>query len=176
MKRLPLIICFALLGSLANAQEIYRAVTDRGKVVYSDDAGVPAGDRLKEVKVYSQAGLRDGNRIQRPAGMPLSQNQACQSDVLKYCGRPSADQTECLLDHQQDISDLCYDALKRGLSSGAAKPTESQGNQACQADVEKLCRGVQPGGGRISDCLLDNQKSLSDACYDALERRLSKRR
>ena len=38
---------------------------------------------------------------------------------------------------------------------------------ACAADAQRLCGGVQSGGGRIVACLKQNQDSLSDACRQA---------
>lgn len=38
---------------------------------------------------------------------------------------------------------------------------------ACTADVQRLCAGVQPGGGRIVSCLKENKNSLSDRCKQA---------
>jgi hypothetical protein len=39
---------------------------------------------------------------------------------------------------------------------------------ACGGDVRSLCGGVQPGGGRIVQCLARNAGSLSLACRDVL--------
>ena len=39
---------------------------------------------------------------------------------------------------------------------------------ACLSDAKKLCPGVQPGGGKIRDCLKTNVKDLSDACKEVL--------
>jgi hypothetical protein len=39
---------------------------------------------------------------------------------------------------------------------------------ACGGDVRSLCAGVQPGGGRIVQCLATNAASLSPACKDVL--------
>jgi hypothetical protein len=38
---------------------------------------------------------------------------------------------------------------------------------ACIGDAQKLCAGVQPGGGRIAACLLQHKDSLSDGCKRA---------
>ena len=39
---------------------------------------------------------------------------------------------------------------------------------ACAADVRSICGGVQPGGGRIVQCLATNAAQLSPACKDVL--------
>ena len=38
---------------------------------------------------------------------------------------------------------------------------------ACAEDAQKLCAGVQPGGGRIIACLKEHKDSLSDRCKQA---------
>ena len=38
---------------------------------------------------------------------------------------------------------------------------------ACSDDAQKLCAGVQPGGGRIVACLKEHKDSLSDRCKQA---------
>jgi Cysteine rich repeat len=40
----------------------------------------------------------------------------------------------------------------------------------CAADVQKLCAGVQPGGGRILACLKAHKDALSDQCKQAAAR------
>ena len=39
---------------------------------------------------------------------------------------------------------------------------------ACEADVQKLCIGVQPGGGRILACLKQHKDQVSDGCKQAV--------
>lgn len=36
--------------------------------------------------------------------------------------------------------------------------------EACRGDVDKLCKEVQPGEGRVHKCLRDNSAKLSQAC------------
>jgi hypothetical protein len=40
---------------------------------------------------------------------------------------------------------------------------------ACKADGHKFCSSVQPGGGRIIECLNAHKTELSAACQDALK-------
>lgn len=39
---------------------------------------------------------------------------------------------------------------------------------ACEADVRSICSGVQPGGGRLIQCLKANPDKVSPPCKDAL--------
>ncbi|MGJ4889561.1 hypothetical protein ACQR0Z_19965 [Bradyrhizobium sp. HKCCYLS3077] len=42
-------------------------------------------------------------------------------------------------------------------------PTDEE-RAACQADYDKFCIGLIPGGGRIIACLTRNYAQLADAC------------
>ena len=39
---------------------------------------------------------------------------------------------------------------------------------ACHGDVQRFCTGVQPGGGRIGQCLKAHARELSPGCVDAV--------
>ena len=56
-----------------------------------------------------------------------------------------------------------------------APPAKGRAAAACQADVEKFCPGVEPGGHRIADCLKQNKAKLSQACKDAVAQSRAKR-
>ena len=49
------------------------------------------------------------------------------------------------------------------LAAGSAR-----GDDACRADVERLCAGIPPGGGRIAACLKANAAQVSPACKAVL--------
>jgi hypothetical protein len=39
---------------------------------------------------------------------------------------------------------------------------------ACRGDLERLCKGVQPGGGRIMACLREKQDQVGAPCKEAI--------
>ena len=56
-----------------------------------------------------------------------------------------------------------------------AVPAKAQSEMAdlrtyCKSDIERLCAGVQPGGGRIIKCLKANMKEMSVGCAQALQK------
>ena len=58
------------------------------------------------------------------------------------------------------------------LSALSQQPPAPSGEvrQACHADVQKLCPGMRPGGGRIKECMESHKADLSQACRDALSK------
>src|ERR1700752_2813181 len=40
----------------------------------------------------------------------------------------------------------------------------AQGAGACAGDIENFCPSVQPGGGRMAQCLLQHKQQLSPGC------------
>jgi hypothetical protein len=40
----------------------------------------------------------------------------------------------------------------------------------CKADAERLCPGVEPGGGRILKCLKSHKEEMTVGCAEALQK------
>lgn len=133
-----------------------------------------------------------------PAGQPTSAQisavrSACRSDYPKVCaGVPTggAPALQCLEKNKAKLSAGCEKAVSAASGGGAAgaapaaaaaaaptvivlrpmRPREELLvlRSACGADVRSICGGVQPGGGRIVQCLATNAAQLSPACKDVL--------
>ena len=54
------------------------------------------------------------------------------------------------------------------LLAQAASSQPSDPRAACAFDIQKLCSGVAPGGGRIIACLSQHKNEVSDGCKRAL--------
>ena len=57
------------------------------------------------------------------------------------------------------------------IGAAVADDQEEVAQGACRADIEKLCRGVKPGQGRIAKCLRENRENrtaVSPACQARL--------
>ncbi|HXY54775.1 MAG TPA: cysteine rich repeat-containing protein [Nitrospirota bacterium] len=52
--------------------------------------------------------------------------------------------------------------LCMGIAAAPAKAEQEQG--PCAGDLQKFCKGVEPGGGRIAACFKEHEKDLSPAC------------
>jgi hypothetical protein len=46
---------------------------------------------------------------------------------------------------------------------------------ACKPDIQSLCGSVQPGGGRIRDCMREHRAQLSATCKVAIADRMLER-
>jgi hypothetical protein len=62
-----------------------------------------------------------------------------------------------------------------GQSPPAQSPPQAPSQEAmaaaraaCDTDIQKLCAGVQPGGGRILACLKQHKDQVSDGCKQAV--------
>ncbi len=50
------------------------------------------------------------------------------------------------------------------VSMTAVSVGAAQGQDPCAGDVQKFCKDVQPGAGRIAGCLKEHEADLSRAC------------
>jgi hypothetical protein len=87
--------------------------------------------------------------------------EACRADVQKLCkgvqpggGRIAA----CLKQHEAELAPGCRERMARARKEG------KEFVEACKADTETLCKGVQPGQGRILRCLAEHNDKLSGGC------------
>ncbi|MFG1421115.1 cysteine rich repeat-containing protein [Roseixanthobacter liquoris] len=69
----------------------------------------------------------------------------------------------------------CVLAAPPALAQAAAPASVKAAQKACRADVQKLCAGVQPGGGRIVQCLQKQPDQVSEGCRTALAAAQAKR-
>ena len=123
---------------------------------------------------------------------------ACRSDYPKVCAgvqTGGAPALQCLEKNKAKLSAGCEKAVSAAGGGGApaagAAPAAAAAaapaaptvivlrpmrpreellvlRSACGADVRSICGGVQPGGGRIVQCLATNAAQLSPACKDVL--------
>jgi hypothetical protein len=89
----------------------------------------------------------------------------CASDIAKFCKdvKPGGGgQSKCLKENENELSPAC----KTFVTEGRKKAKE--GREACKADIEKFCKDVKQGGGKIMKCLKDNEAKLSSECKQTL--------
>lgn len=90
---------------------------------------------------------------------------ACKPDVEKFCPgvKPRGGAVNaCLKQHEPDLSSACQQFRQ------TVKDKIDAFTQACGADIQAHCAGVQLGGRRILLCLRQHQDTLTPGCKDHL--------
>jgi len=118
---------------------------------------------------------------------------ACRGDYQNVCASVppgTKDSLQCLVQHRDQVSSGCRAALAPAAGGASAAPPAGNAAAAatvpaaarplspreeamavrykCGADFQKLCSGVQFGGGRAAACLRAHASELTPACRQAL--------
>jgi hypothetical protein len=98
--------------------------------------------------------------------------QSCKTELETYCSQVTPGQNRllaCLYSRGDKLSGQCEKALYESASAlERAISTVAYLADQCRADIESKCASVQPGQGRIAQCLLDHKDSLSQPCTQAI--------
>jgi hypothetical protein len=85
----------------------------------------------------------------------------CADDAARLCKDVQPGQgniARCLKQHSSELSPACQENIAK------AKEQIRNFREACKDDMQKLCAGVQRGGGRIIQCMKQHEAELSPAC------------
>lgn len=93
---------------------------------------------------------------------------ACSADIKTYCPKVvpgDGRMAFCFLAHEDQLSDKCYFAVIDVIDGvELAVSNIWRAADVCDGDIEKHCGGVEPGQGRIAQCLIDNRPKLASIC------------
>ncbi|MDA8137082.1 MAG: cysteine rich repeat-containing protein [Desulfobacteraceae bacterium] len=89
----------------------------------------------------------------------------CSTDVSQFCKdvQPGGGRIAgCLKQHESELTPEC----KAHIQASAKRWKDV--HETCKDDVEKLCSGIKPGGGRIAKCLKTHENEVSQECKDSI--------
>ena len=100
--------------------------------------------------------------------------QGCSTELYTYCqdvtpgdGRELA----CIYAHEDQLSNRCenalYDSAKQLENAVAALAYLAN---ECDADIEKHCANVEPGEGRIMDCMEPHLNTVGKRCRMVMQK------
>lgn len=94
----------------------------------------------------------------------------CKADKERLCKDVEPGEgriLECVKAHEAELSEKCK-AMSGRMKEKLEKMRAMKGKaEACKADKEKFCKDVQPGEGRIVECLKAHEAELSEGCRSA---------
>ena len=94
----------------------------------------------------------------------------CKADFDRLCGdvKPGQGRIQaCLREHKDEISQECKAFLQ--VKAEELRDRIEQVADACKGDAERLCKGIEPGEGRILRCLFLHRDQLSEGCKNSVQ-------
>jgi len=98
---------------------------------------------------------------------------ACSDDIKKYCSNVTPGEGRvfhCMQAYEDKISPKCgYAEQEAALNLQMAVDRLKEAVVACNDELVKFCGKVQPGQGRLAQCLIANKASASAQCAGAIQ-------
>lgn len=130
---------------------------------------------LSDQSVQRSEESRERSSVTTMGGLSVPQDRRagqiaevkCEAEVQQYCpdSLPGAERRRCVAQRLKRFDVSCQQILRQRL----ARWKEAEGYKlACAEDVKRVCRTVEPGEGRILECLQEHEQNLSESCFQSL--------
>lgn len=123
---------------------------------HAEESGKPLAEKLKDGKITINSSVK-----------------GCDEDIKEHCdglGNNAQKIFMCLAAYEDQLSLECKTGILEAAMSvrmGAAAIEYSI--FACEADADKHCLDVEPGEGRLINCIKANEDEVSKECITALK-------
>jgi outer membrane protein OmpA-like peptidoglycan-associated protein len=97
---------------------------------------------------------------------------SCGAEIAKYCKNEplgGGRVRQCLQRNQASISPRCSGSIT-ALSNLLVKRTAARAAvpRVCDADIKRICAGIQQGDGNLMECFYKAKRNISAACQQAV--------
>jgi Cysteine rich repeat len=123
---------------------------------HAEEAGKPLAEKLQDETIVITASVH-----------------GCDEDIKQHCsglGDNAPKIFMCLAAYEEQLNPECKQGiLEAALSIKMGAEALDYSISACETDVDAHCREVQPGEGRIVNCIKANESKVSKECISALK-------
>jgi hypothetical protein len=129
-------------------------------------ASAAHADKLQKIPYV----VRPGSTADAPDGVVRA---ACAKDFIAYC--TTGPISDCIANHREKFQPACRAAIDRAgptVAGNGAGPRQ----WACVQDARAFCSHVQPGQGRILQCLEQHLSELQPLCQVTLQAQRNRQR
>lgn len=95
-----------------------------------------------------------------------SEARPCAEEIMQFCKdiKPGGGRVIlCLKNHESELTSVCKDKIQEILKR------VDNAKRLCANDIEKFCKGVPEGEGRIAKCLGEHAPEVSAPCLEQVE-------
>jgi Cysteine rich repeat len=135
-------------------------------------AVLPLTVTLSTSLAYSQSDLVKAVQDRLTSGIAKLET-ACSEDIKKYCSDVTPGEgrvLHCMQAYEDKISPKCeYAEQEAALNLQMAVDRLKEAVVACNGEITKFCGKVQPGQGRVAQCLIANKAAASAQCAGAIQ-------
>ncbi|MDD5628021.1 MAG: cysteine rich repeat-containing protein [Elusimicrobia bacterium] len=115
----------------------------------------------------------------QPAASPERKGGPCQDDMQKFCkdAGDRAARMKCMKEHDAELSEPCR-RMRENIKARVGKRLE-KAKEACSAEIDRFCKDVPEGEGRVAKCLKGHAEELGPRCkivYDRIDIQVQKRK
>lgn len=99
--------------------------------------------------------------------------KGCDADIEQYCpGLPRNSQKAfmCMMAYEDKLSESCKLGIaEAAMSIKMSKAAIDYSVRVCEEDADKYCLDVEPGEGRLINCIKEHEAEVSEPCVTALK-------